>query len=300
VSKKPKTSGTPSVVNRDGTFDVLRIGMPEKPLNDLYHQLIGMGWVKFISVIVLFYLCTNSVFATLYWIDPGGIENARPGSWIDSYAFSVQTMATIGYGKLAPVSPFCHIIVVFESLFGLMTSAVMTGLFFSKFARPTARIMFSRVALMTVRDGQRVLLFRVANERGNQVVEAQLRLWLFRTERTAEGEPVRRFYELPLVRNVSPVFAMTWTATHVLDEKSPLADATTESLEATAIELVVTFIGIDNTLAQTVHARHGYRSQDIRFGERFVDMFGVTESGRRLIDYGNFHSTVPDTTPWKS
>lgn len=93
---------------------------------------------------------------------------------------------------------------------------------------------------------------------------------------------------------------MTWTATHVLDEKSPLADATTESLEATAIELVVTFIGIDNTLAQTVHARHGYRSQDIRFGERFVDMFGVTESGRRLIDYGNFHSTVPDTTPWKS
>lgn len=300
MSKKAPPSSTPSVVNRDGTFDVIRLGMPRKPFGDLYHQLIGFGWIKFLCAIVLFYLLTNSVFATLYWLDPGGIENARPGSWLDSYAFSVQTMATIGYGKLAPVSPFCHIVVIFESLFGLMTSAVMTGLFFSKFSRPTARIMFSRVALMTVRDGQRVLMFRVANERGNQVVEAQLRLWLFRTERTKEGEPVRRFYELPLVRNVSPVFAMTWTATHVLDDKSQLSDATTDSLEAGAIELVITFIGIDNTLAQTVHARHGYRSGDIRFGERFVDMLGVTETGRRQIDYRNFHSTVPDTTPWKS
>ncbi len=271
--------------------------MGRQPLSDIYHRLLGCSWPQFILSIAIFYLLCNSLFATLYWLDPGGIENARPGSWGDAYAFSVQTMATIGYGKMAPVSTMSHVLVTFESMFGLMTTAVMTGLFFSKFARPTARIMFSKVAVVTVRDGSRSLIFRVANARGNQVVEAQLRLWLFRTERTVEGEQVRRFYELPLLRNVSPVFAMTWMATHVLDESSLLANATKESLEAGAIELVVTFIGIDNTLAQTVHARHGYRTADILFGQRFVDMLSVNEEGRRVINYNNFNQTVSDTAP---
>jgi len=293
VAKKTPPQSTPSVVNRDGTIDVIRIGMARQPLSDLYHQLIGASWPRFLAALMAFYLLSNSAFATLYWLNPGGIENARPGSWGDAYAFSVQTMATIGYGKMAPVSPFCHLVVTFEAMIGMISMAVMTGLFFSKFARPTARILFSRVAIITVRDGLRCLVFRVANERGNQVVEAQLRLWLFRTERTIEGEQIRRFYELPLTRSQSPVFALTWTATHVITPDSLLADATTESLGRGNVELVVSFLGIDNTLSQSVHARYGYRTKDIVFGHRFVDILSLDEAGRRVINYHVFHHTEP-------
>ena len=292
MAKPQPPNSTPSIVNRDGTINVLRLGLHRVPLSDIYHRLIGTTWPRFVGSLMLFYLLSNTLFASLYLLEPGGIENARPGSFGDAYAFSVQTMATIGYGKMAPVGTFCHLVVTFESLFGMMTTAVMTGLFFAKFSRPTARILFSRVAIMTVRDGVQSLVFRVANERGNQVVEAQLRLWLFLTERTVEGEQVRRFYELPLTRSQSPVFALTWTATHVIDEKSMLAGATVESLLAGSVELVVTFMGIDNTLAQNVHARHGYRTHDILFGHRFVDIIKVDEQGRRVINYHDFHHTM--------
>jgi inward rectifier potassium channel len=293
LAKKTRPQNVPSIVNRDGTIDVVRIGMKRRPLSDMYHQLIGASWPHFLGAMMVFYLISNSLFATLYWLNPGGIENARPGSWGDAYAFSVQTMATIGYGKMAPVSAFCHLVVTFESMFGMMTTAVTTGLVFSKFARPTARILFSRVAVITIRDGVRSLVFRVANERGNQVVEAQLRLWLFRTERTIEGEQIRRFYELPLTRSQSPVFALTWTATHVISPDSLLAGATKESLGEGNVELVVSVLGIDTTLAQSVHARYGYRTKDILFGHRFVDILGVDEDGRRVINYHAFHHTVP-------
>jgi inward rectifier potassium channel len=294
VSEKRTLLRLPSIVNRDGTIDVLRVGLKKSLLHDLYHRLIGTTWPRFLMAIVAFYLLSNSFFGTLYFLDQGGVENARPGSWMDAFAFSVQTMATIGYGKMAPVSVLTHVLVTFESIFGLMTTAVMTGLFFSKFARPTARILFSQVAVVMVRDGKKSLVFRVANERGNQVVEAQLRLWLFRTETTPEGEQMRRFYELPLVRSFSPVFAMTWSAQHILDEKSLLLGATKETLEEEAAELVVTFMGIDNTLAQTVHARHGYRAKDVRFGARFVDILSTDQEGRRIIDFRPFHDTVQE------
>lgn len=292
VSDNKTPLNIPSIVNRDGSINIVRRGLPTAPLADLYHRLLSIGWSRLLLLLLGFYLLFNALFAGLYLLAGDGLENMRPGSFVDAFAFSVQTMATIGYGKIVPVRPIAHVLVTLESLFGLMATAMMTGLFFAKFSRPTARILFSRVAVMMTRDGKQSLIFRVGNTRGNQVVEAQLRLWLFRTEQTQEGEQMRRFYELPLVRSFSPVFAMTWSAQHIIDPGSMLFGQSVTDLENTAAELVVTLVGIDNTLAQPVHARHGYRAGDILTQARFVDILSTDERGRRIIDYSRFHDTV--------
>jgi inward rectifier potassium channel len=180
-----------------------------------------------------------------------------------------------------------------QSLIGLLSTALMTGLMFAKFSRPTSRIVFSRVACISLRDGVPSLIFRVTNERGNQVAEAQLNVVIFRSETTSEGEPVRRFYDLPLWRQRSPIFALTWTAVHQILPGSELHGQTQASLQAVDAEVLVTFTGTDSTLAQPVHARHAYRVGDLRWNERFVDLFGIDEQGRRYVDYHQFHNTVP-------
>jgi inward rectifier potassium channel len=281
-----------ALVNRDGTANIRRLGMRPRYLTDAYHRLLAMSWARFLGVMAILYLVCNGLFGFAYFLDPHGIENARPGSYADAFYFSVQTMATIGYGKMAPVSPFAHLLVTLESMVSLISTALMTGLVFAKFSRPRARILFSRVAVLSVRDGAPSLIFRVGNERGNQVVEAQLHVVLFRSERTQEGEFVRRFYELPLWRERSPIFALSWTAVHKIDASSHLHGETPESLEACDAEILVTFGGLDNIVSQTVHARHAYRVADLRWNHRFVDLFGIDPRGRRYIDYRKFHDTT--------
>src|SRR5262249_27800340 len=145
------------------------------------------------------------------------LENARPGSFGDAFFFSVQTMATVGYGKITPLTTYANVLVTAETLMGVLGFAMATGLFFSKFARPTARVLFSRRAVVQRRGGKPYLVFRMANRRSNQIVEAQLKVTLVRAE-TVDGEQMRRFHELELVRSRHPVLALTWTAFHLIDE----------------------------------------------------------------------------------
>jgi inward rectifier potassium channel len=280
------------IVNRDGSPNIRRLGLRPHYLADAYHRLLAMSWPRFLLLVLLAYILGNGVFAAFYYLDTQGIENVRAGSFQDCFYFSVQTMATIGYGKMAPISTFAHLLVTLESLCGLMSTALMTGLVYAKFSRPTARILFSRIAVISMRDGVPSLQFRVSNERGNMIPEAQLGVVIFRSERTQEGESVRRFYDLPLVRNRSPVFALSWTAVHQIRADSPLFGQTRQSLEAVNAEILVTFTGIDGTLSQTVHARHAYRFTDLRWDERFVDLFGIDSRGRPFIDYRKFHETL--------
>ena len=262
-------------------------------MTDVYHRMLVRSWPRFLGVLVGLYLLSNMLFAGLYLLDPGGIENARPGSYADAFYFSIQTMATIGYGKFVPADTYTHFLVFIESVAGLLWTALTTGLIFARFARPTARILFSRVAVVGVRDGVQSLVFRLANERSNHVVEAQLRVTLFRTEMTLEGERVRRYYDLPLVRNQSPQFIMTWTAVHPITESSLLYGKTKEALLADEVEILVTFVGLDNTFAQTVHARHSYAIDDLRWNERLKDLFCTDANGRRYVDFHVFHETFP-------
>jgi inward rectifier potassium channel len=267
-------------------------GVHNGPLGDLYHVLLTASWPRLVLIVAACYVVGNSLFALGYLLDPGGIDHARAGSFGDAFFFSIQTMATIGYGQMVTHSLFANVLVMIEALVGVLGFALMTGLIFAKFSRPSARVLFSRVAVITQQDGIPSLLFRMANARGNQIVEAQIHLVLARDEITPEGEPFRRLHDLELTRRPHALFTMTWTAIHPITAQSPLVGATPASLAAADTEIIVSLIGLDETFAQTVHARYSYTTRDIVWEARFVDVLSRLTNGQRRIDYLRFHDVV--------
>lgn len=279
-------------LGRELKAQVVRVGIRTRPLGDLYHFLLTISWPALLAILVGSYLTMNALFAGLYLLDPEGVLNLHRGSFVDAFFFSVQTMATIGYGRMVPLSSYDNLLVTVEALVGLLAMAMATGLMFAKFSRPTARVLFSRVATIHERDGAPSLVVRMANERNNMVVEAQLRLTLIRDEVTREGEQIRRLHDLPLVRSSTAAFALTWTAYHPITETSPLHGQTPESLRAADALLVASLTGIDETFSQTVHARSVWRVDEILWNTRFVDIFREGEDGRTIVDYTRFHDTI--------
>lgn len=268
------------------------VGARSATLSDLYHHLIGAAWWNVIGIIAAGFLLANLLFALAY-LATDGIAGARAGSFFDAFFFSVQTMGTIGYGTMSPKNFAGNMLVTLESITGLVGLAVATGLVFAKFSRPRARVMFSRFAIIAPRDGVRTLMFRMANERANYIAEARLAVALLRTETTLEGETLRKIHDLHLVRSKSPTFVLSWTALHPLTQESPLYGASPESLKGADCEIIVTLTGIDETLSQTIHARHSYLAEEIIFDARFADMLSVLPNGRRRVDYSRFHEIIP-------
>ncbi|MBI3783181.1 MAG: ATP-sensitive inward rectifier potassium channel 10 [Deltaproteobacteria bacterium] len=282
------------IFTTDANLTYIRTGLPAARRHDLYHWLLRSSWVVLFSLLVSVFLTINCVFATIYLLLGDGIANARPGSFGDVFFFSVQTIATIGYGVMAPRSLPAHLVVTAEVLCGFIMLAVVTGLTFAKFSRPTARVLFSKPTLISMRDGVPSLVFRMANARGTGMVEARAHVVFSRDEVTAEGEAVRRFYDLPLLRDQNIMFALSWTVVHPIREDSPLFGQTADSLAADEAAVIVSVTGLDEVLGQTVHARHAYESQDIHWGKRFVDILSVDGDGRRTIDYARFHDLADD------
>ncbi len=268
------------------------VGWKPDLLHDFYYFLISTSWPVLLTAFVGAFLVTNALFGGLYAL-LGGVQNARPGSFLDGFFFSVETMGTIGYGEMTPRSNTAHLLVTTEAMLSLLGVAVVTGLVFAKFSRPRARVVFSNVAVVAPRNGVPTLMFRVANERANHIAEAQLRVTLMSMEVTKEGERLRRMLDLPLLRNQSSAFVLTWTAMHVLDEKSPLYNVTAEQLAALQAEILVNFAGFDATLSQTIHARHSYIADEICWNARFVDILQVLPDGTRRVDYTRFHDVEP-------
>jgi inward rectifier potassium channel len=290
-SKRPPRV-SPLSFARGGTADVKRIGLKRTGVRDAYHYLMTIPVVWLLLVLVSAYLVANAGFALLYLSIPGSITNARPGSFADAYFFSVQTMATIGYGALLPGGLAGNIVATAETVVGMLTVALSAGVVFARVSRPTARMMFSEVAVIGKRNGVPHLMFRVANQRRNQIVEAQIQVAVVRRELTTEGEEVRRFHDLRLERNRTPVFALSWTVLHPIDQASPLYGATRDSLKDGDVEIICSITGIDETFAQPVHARFGYAVEDIRWNTRFADIMLRRADGSRAIDYTHFHETV--------
>jgi len=258
-----------------------------RALEDLYHYLLTASWPVLIALIAGFFILANLLFAIGYYLD-GGIENTHSGSFADMFFFSVQTMATIGYGKMEPITLFSNILVSIEALVGLLGLAIVTGLTFSKFSRPTARVRFSRYAVIGPRDGKTSLLIRMANMRANRIVEAQIHVVFSRMEVTLEGDSIRRFYDLPMTRNRSPLFMFSWTAIHQIGEDSPFFAQTRASLAHCSPQLVVSITGLDDTFSQTVHARHSYKLEEIVWGARMADVLMTAPDGTQSIDYSHF------------
>lgn len=264
---------------------------------DVYHALRRTTWTRLFLAFALLFFGTNLVFATVLYLGDATILNARPGSFWDRFYFSVETLATIGYGNMAPGDTLAHAIVAVESFCGILITAVTTGIVFAKFGTTTAKVLWARTAVISRESGTPTLQFRMANGRASAIVEATVKVSLSWTERLATGEQVRRIYDLPLRRSTSPLFALSWTAFHVIDAASPLADATPELLAERAATILITFTGIDDALATTVHARYAYAWTRLAWHHRYVDILhDDPETGARYLDYGQFHDTVPDDT----
>ena len=268
-----------------------------RPENNFYHWLLGTSWTSFLLLVIAVYLGANLLFAFAYLAcGDGAITHAQSGSLLDAFFFSVQTMATIGYGRMTPVGSWPNAIVTFEAFFGIVYSALMTGLAFARFTRPTAGVRFSKVAVVGNHNGTKTLKFRVANDRSSHIVEAQLRLWLIAESMTSEGERYRRSVELPLHRSESPVFSLTWMAMHSIDETSALNEYLDNSALNDRWHLLITFTGYHESLANQVYARHVYLPRDVQQNATFVDIVTISPDGGRVIDLTNFEKWVPNTS----
>jgi inward rectifier potassium channel len=268
----------------------------DRYFDDFYHQLMISSWPLLLLEVVGAITVVNCLFALGYLVS-GGIEHARRGSFADAFFFSVQTMATIGYGKMVPANILANLLASAEALTGLLAFALVTGLVFSKFSRPTARVRFTRNAVIALRDGLPSLMFRMANVRANQIVEAHIHVVLARQERTLEGEEVRRFYDLDLTRYRNTIFNYSWTAIHPIDINSPLYGATAQSLEASDAEITVSLTGIDETFSQTVYARYYYDAEDIIWGARLADITSRTPEGEFYLNFARYDQVVPAELP---
>jgi inward rectifier potassium channel len=261
---------------------------------DFYHGVLTASWPEFFLWLALFFLAYNFAFALLYLADPHGIAHARPGSFLDAFFFSVQTFGGIGYGAMYPMSVYTNMLVTLESFFGIVNIAIATGLVFARFSRPTARVLFSNVAVVTIFDGAPTLMFRAANQRGNQILNASVTLTFAFQAVTREGIVMRRFQELKLVRARTPLFALSWTVMHRIDDTSPLYAATHDALIDNQVELIAMLSGTDDTLSETIYARHSYKPDHIRWNHRFADVLSVDARGRRVVNLHRFHDTEPE------
>jgi inward rectifier potassium channel len=277
----------------NGRFHILGMNAWYTYLREPYHLLLTISWSSFLIVISIIYIASNVVFALLYMLGGDCIATARQGYFLDFFFFSVQTLATIGYGAMYPKTVYANSVVTLEAMVGMVGVAVLTGLSFARFSKPTARVMFSRVAVITPHEGVPTLIFRTANQRRNQILEAQMSVYLMRDDVTLEGQYIRRIYDLKMLRHRSPSFSLSWSGMHPINESSPLYGITAESLIESNSIIIASLSGIDETVAQVVHARHTYTPYDIFWNSNFVDIIHKTPDGHRYIDYKSFHDVVP-------
>ncbi len=281
-------------VRNDGRRQrIVKRGGGKRDVRDAYHTLLTLPWWLFALLTILFYVAVNAVFGWLYSLDPNSLVGARPGSYVDGFNFSVETLGTIGYGAISPHDGYANTLVAIEAFLNIAITALATGLIFARVSRPTARIRFASSALIGTYSGQRMLMFRMANERANHVLEAEVSVVLARYMITEDGYNINRLFEVRMVRNRSPLLALTWTALHLIDETSPFHNETAESLAASRAEMIVVFSGVDEAFAQRIYARHSYIASELVFDRRYADVVQPLPDGSWLIDYTDFDTLMP-------
>lgn len=271
----------------------VKLGAPGLDLTDPYYLLLQMRWSTFVIAVLLGYLGVNLVFAALYWAAPGAVANARPHSFFDAFFFSTETLATVGYGVMSPGNLYGHLVATTEIIVGLFLTALVTGGFFARFARPQARLIFSDSAVIAPYEGGRALMLRVASRRAHSISEVVGRISALPTMRTRDLHALRRFVELPLVRRELPILSLSWTMIHPIDEQSPLWGV--ENLEEAdpGLVLVASVSGFDEAISSVVTGRKAYVTQDLRLDHAFVDITSDLPSGLLQLDLTRFHDTEP-------
>lgn len=277
------------IMRPDGTLNVVRLGHGFWQSMNGYQHMLTVSWPRFLLYVLFFYALANAIFAGLYIAaGPDAIQggDAGPNSrWHNAIFFSVQTIATIGYGQMTPKGTVANALVALEALTGLMGFALMTGILFARFSRPSVNILRSKVAVIApYRDGRTGLMFRVANGRVSQLMDLKVTVTHSWMDRTDPARGVRRFHQLPLERDGVVLLPTQWVVVHPIDEKSPYFGCTGEEILATEPEIFVSISAMDETFSQIVHTRFSYADTDLVHGAKFVDLFGTTGDGVVTID----------------
>jgi inward rectifier potassium channel len=298
LAKAPKqsTSGRQRKAHlvRIGAREIETRGLVDGFWTDLYHRSMTVYWPVFFATAAAIFIILNIVFAALFYLGDQPIANVAKDLPLSLFYFSIETLATVGYGDMHPQTDYGHFIATVEIFTGMCFLAVMTGLIFARFSRPRARFIFAEHPVVTIHQGQPTLMIWVANARNNTISQATARLWLFRMENTAEGNRYRRYYELRLDRREHPMFALSWTVFHAIDDTSPLYGMTADDLATFDVALALNVSGVDDSSAQHLYARQLYSYHDIRWNHRYQDITSISAEGRLLIDYSQFHEIVAE------
>jgi len=283
------------LLNRDGSFNVVRTGLRFLDMFAPYHLLLTISWQGFLAAVTVAYIGLNLIFAAAYLAcGPDALVGTGAGMlggrFGQAFFFSVETFATIGYGQIAPNGLPANVVVTIEALVGLMYQALATGLLFARFTRPTAALLFSRHAVVAPYNDGQALMFRIVNRRRNEIIELGAQVLFSAVEPDGRGGVVRRYSLLPLERNKVTFFPLSWTIVHPIDGASPLAGRTVDELVRAEAEILVLLSGIDEAVEQTVHARSSYRADEIVWNARFQSMYLHTDARSRVsVDISRVH-----------
>ena len=281
---------------QSGSVEFVKVNTGEYQWRDVYRWLLGLSWPQFAVFVAVVYVALNLFFALIYSFDHNSVAGTTTDQWfLDCFFFSVQTLATVGYGHMYPQTIYGHIVSTAEIMTGVFLLAVMTGLIFVRFSRPVGRVVFSRSMVLAPLNGKPTLMVRIGNENHHSMVEAKFRIMYSRDQQLVEGGDFRYFYDLKLHFQQLTVFPAVLTLRHEIDEKSPLRGATAESLEAERALFFVSVVGIDPVIAAEVQTQKDYTFRDIQFGHRFVEIYHESKEKRRrlTVDYGRLHDTEP-------
>jgi inward rectifier potassium channel len=281
---------------RSGALDVTKIGVSRFDLRDPYHMALTANWPTFAIAVLTFYLAINILFATLYVAVPGSIGNARPSSILDGFFFSMETLATVGYGQMYPATTYGHIVSAAEIMSGMAFTAITTGLIFVRFSRPKAKILFADNAVITPYNGMPTLMLRIGNGRMSMLTDLKVKVSALIRESSAEGFNIRRVNDLALMRSSVPMFAFTVTMMHCIDEDSPLYGHTAQSLLEGDVRLFLSVEARDPAISSTVHDIRNYKAHEVRFGMKYADTVMVDAQGRTMADLTKISVIEPDGT----
>ncbi|MEB0139389.1 MULTISPECIES: ion channel [unclassified Undibacterium] len=273
-----------------GGRDVLTFGLGRHVWQDVYYYAMTSSWPMFFAAVAVVFLLFNLIFASLYLLGSNPIANLAPDNFLGAFFFSVETLATVGYGDMHPQSVYAHVVATLEIFVGMASVALTTGVMFARFSRPRSSIVFARHPVSHVVDGRLMLMIRLANARMNIISEAAAKLRLIRDEPTATMGSFRKIHELVLEREQHPIFMLGWTVMHVIDSQSPLYGLTPEQLQASNAALILSIEGIDDTTNQSQRARQYYPSALIHWNHRYVDIMSNQGSVAHL-HYAKFHDT---------
>lgn len=274
-------------VNKDGSFNVVREGVPHFKPYELYHTVISMSWSKFMLGVLIYYVLVNLVFATIYYFIgmeslAGIAEQANEGErFMEAFFFSSQTLTTLGYGRIAPVGAMASTVAAIESMIGLLGFALATGLLYGRFSRPMAKILYSQHAVVAPYKDISGLMFRVVNQRSNQLIEVECDVTL---SMLRPGQNIRTFLPLTLERRKINLFPLSWTLVHPLEEDSPIYGMTREDMIAHDLEIIILIKAFDDTFSQTIYSRSSYKAEEIVWGSKFLPMISRLENGATRLD----------------